>query len=175
MLALILAVALADVERFVKTPVADMTPDYIQAMLAVDEKTLSPKLRERFVAKRLELHVYRQMAEGQKRGTIRMPDSDCSIPLQAKADNIAMLKQLSFMEITEDEVHYLEESTKCSQIKMMCEFTLQIVHKKVGKRVETHYFIHPKDALAALVSEFRTKGRNTDTPFFGRSPFPQCS
>ena len=192
MLALILAAATAaanpcyaaldaqtakEIPRFVKLDVGSMTPEYIQHMLAVNDDDVPVKYRKAFQAKKLQLYSMRQLGEGERKGTIRMPDNDCSIPKEAKSSDTGMLKMAGYTEITEDEELYLEKNTRCSQREMMCEFSLQVVHQHTAgrKEVRTRFFLMPQDPLMALVIEYRQKGGSHDTPFFGRSAYPQCS
>jgi hypothetical protein len=164
------------VERFIQMDVSDMTPSFIESMMAVEEKDVPAKLRKRFRAKKFELYTYRQLGEGNRKGTVRIPDKDCAVAGEVKSQDIEMLLSVGFVEILENEVDYLKKNTRCSERKMMCEFTLQIVLEREKKRKELkkRFFLHAKDPLMALVSEYRTKGANHDTPFFGRSPFPVC-
>lgn len=166
-----------EIPRFVKLDVASMTPEYIQHMLSVDPADVPAKYRKAFDAKRLELYTMKQLGEGERKGTIRMPDKDCSIPKEAKTGDVKILIMAGYLEIYDNEEAYLISNTHCTERQMMCEFSLQVVHEHVAgkKEVRTRYFLNSKDPLMALVTELRERGGNHDTPFFGRSPFPQCS
>jgi hypothetical protein len=163
------------VERFVKTDVSDMTPAYIERMMAVDPQAVPPKLRRRLEAKRLELETYKQLGEGKRRGTVRTPEKDCALPKDADNREASVLLLAGFVEIFDPDVAYLQETTHCSQRKMMCEFSLHVVLKTQKKGPPLRrWFLHSKDPLMALVGEFQTKGANSDTKFFGL-PKPICS
>lgn len=166
-----------EIPRFVKLDVAGMTPAYIEHMVAVDAADVPAKYRKAFEAKKLELYTMKQLGEGKRKGTIRMPDKDCSIPKEGKSDDVKILLMSGYVEIYDNEETYLEEKTRCSQREMMCEFSLQVVHEHVPKKkeVRTRYFLYPKDALYALVEEYRARGGNHDTAFFGSAPFPTCN
>ncbi len=192
MLALILVAALAatkpcyaaldsqtekELPRFVKMSVSDMNPDYIEHMLSIDPADVPAKHRKAFDAKRLELYTMKQLGEGKRKGTIRMPDKACSVPKEAKSEDIKVLQMAGYLEIYENEMVYLETNTHCTERQMACEFSLQVVHEHVPgkKEVRTRYFLHSKDPLMALVGQYRESGGHHDTNFFGQNTFPQCS
>ena len=166
----------AAVEGFIRLDISDMTPSYIESMMAVNETSVPKRLRRKFQAKKLELHTYRQLGEGQRKGTVRVPGNDCALPKEGKSKDASLLLLVGYVEISDDDVQYLEKNTHCSERKMMCEFSLQIIYvrNKRSKRDEKRYFLHPRDPLMALIGEYHSKGGNRDTPFFGRSPFPVC-
>lgn len=170
------AETLAAVKRFVRLDVADMTPAYIERMMAVDPETIPQPWRRRLQAKQLELNTFRQLGEGKRKGTVRIPDDECAIPKDAKSGSVRILQMAGYVEIYDDDMAYLEDSTHCTERKMMCEFSLQVVVEGDKKgRAHKRYFLHPKDPLMALVSEFRTRHGNHDTNFFGGKIFPTCS
>lgn len=165
----------AEISAFLKMDVGSMTPELIRFMLALPETDVPEKLRKKFKAKRLELHTYKQLG-GKSRGGMIFPEKDCSIPSESKSEEIAVLQSVGYVEAFEHEIQYLHEKTHCSERQMMCEFSLQIIleKRKGGKQSVRRLFLHGKDPLMALISEFRVKGANRDTPFFGRSTFPTC-
>src|SRR4051812_20990351 len=73
-------------ETFVKVEISQLTPAYIQHMMAVNEKEVPPKLLPRFQARKLELNALRHLGEGNRKGSIRIPDKACAIPDDAKSD-----------------------------------------------------------------------------------------
>ena len=164
-----------EVERFVSMELADMSPELVTRMMAVDPQTVPPRLWRRFQGRCLELETYRQLAENKKRGTVRTPDKDCALPKDADSSEARMLMMAGFVEVFDQDVEYLKDTTHCTPRQMMCEFTLKVVLEKQKKGPpKRRWFLHAKDPLMALVSEFRTKGANRDTPFFGL-PKPICS
>ena len=164
-----------EVPRFVKMDVGDMTPGYIEHMLKVDAKDVPEKLRKKFEAKKLELYTMKQLGEGKRKGTIRMPEKDCAALSESKSQDIKALLMVGYTEVFDHEIVYLQKNTRCTERQMMCEFSLQIVLEKKAKFTEKRYFLHAKDPLMALVSQYREKGGSRDTNFFGGGIFPTCN
>ena len=141
--------------------------------MAVDIQTLPAPLRPRYKARRLELHTLKHIAEGKKKGTVRIPEADCDIPDEAKDDDPGTLVMAGFVEIAEDEKEYIEEKTKCTERDLMCEFSMQIVverHKKTNKVKRRRFFLHSNDPLFSLIGAYRSNKRiGGNTPFFGQA------
>jgi hypothetical protein len=163
------------VQAVLKTPTAELLPDLIPEFLAVDPAVLPPKLRRPFAAKRLELYTLKQIADGRKKGGVRMPEADCSIPKEAKGDSIGVLKMAGYEEISDEEEKFVEKETKCTEHDLMCEFSLQIVMERMGKAQETrhYYFLHTRDPLFGVVAQYR-QGHSGQTHFFGLG-VPVCA
>jgi len=164
------------VQYFVSIPTSELKAEWIEHFLAVDPETLPKKLRRPYKAKRLELYTLKQLSDSRKKGLLVKTADDCSIPKEAKSQDIALLQWVGYQEIFEDEEQYLIDKTQCSQKQQMCEFTLQIIiEKKPGSKfVKKRYFMHGKDPLMALVSERRAIGEHRNTNFFGIGAFPSC-
>jgi hypothetical protein len=163
------------VESFLKRPTAELPPDRIDEFVAIDPESLPKKLQVPFKAKRLELFTLKQMAEGKKKGLIRTPDEHCEVPREAKSGDARVLLMAGYEEITGEEVGCITERTKCTEMDMLCEFSLQILVERVGKKKErsSRFFLHEKDPLMAVVAGCRSaSGGNTH--FFGRGG-PVCS
>lgn len=167
------AVPAADQEKLVKafldTPTAELPPDLVPEFLAVDPLTLPKKMRQPYAAKRLELYTLKQIVDGKKRGTVRMPVEDCSIEKESKAESAKILLMAGFALITEDEEKFVMDKTQCTERDLMCEFSLQIVRVEATKKKPAHrlLFMHPRDPLFALVGQYREVGRVKQTNFFG--------
>lgn len=164
------------VRFFIKTPTAELPPELVEAFLAVKSETLPKKLRRPYEAKKLELYTLKQLAVGKNKGDYRITAEDCSAPKEGRSQDAALLKQSGYVEIEEDEEQYLIDKTHCSQQKQMCEFTLQIIVETAGRRiVRRRYFLHGKDPLMALVSEYRASKGHRNTNFFGLGSYPTCA
>jgi hypothetical protein len=71
---------LAMVKAFLKLPTAQLPPEHIPKFLAVDPAALPKELRQNFLAKRIELFTLKKITDDKKKGGVRMPEADCSIP-----------------------------------------------------------------------------------------------
>ena len=160
--------ALAMVKAFLKMPTAQLPAAHIPKFLAVDPAALPEKLRQPFWAKRLELYTLKQLADGKKKGGVRMPEEDCSIPKDTRSTSAGPLRRAGYEEISGLEEDYVMEQTECTEHDLMCEFTLQILAPSRGMK-EGHgrrLFLHQNDPLFAMVALYRQHGR-ASTRFFG--------
>jgi hypothetical protein len=165
------------VDYFVSSDLSELPPEYVEDFMAVDPEGLPPQLRLRYRARRLELQTLKQLTQGGKKGMIRTPKADCSIPDEAKSGDASTLRQASFSEISETEERFLIDKTQCSERDLMCEFSLQVVverEPKTRKVKRTRYFLYTSDPLNALVAAFRSKNGASDTNFFGKAS-PLCA
>ena len=165
---------LAMVKAFLKLPTEKLPAEHVPRFLAVDPELLPAKLRRPFRAKRIELHTFRQLADGKKKGNIRMPDENCLVPKEATSREVGILKMAGYAEITDQEERFLIEQTKCTEHDLMCEFTLRIIIDKENKIEGRRLFMHGKDPMMALVGTYRAYGRTRQTNFFGMG-FPTCA
>jgi hypothetical protein len=157
------------VKAFLKMPTEQLPVEHIPKFLAVDPEALPANLRQRFVAKKVELYTLKQLADGRKRGAVRMPEENCAAPKDSKSSMIGILHMAGYVDITEDEEKFVEDHTHCTENDLMCEFTLQIVVERVGKKKEPRrtLLLHVKDPLMTLVGQYRDQGREKQTNFFG--------
>jgi hypothetical protein len=164
------------VRAFLDTPTAELQPDLIPEFLAIDPGELPKKLRQPYEAKRLELYTLKQIIEGKKKGNVRMPEADCAIDKEAKGDSVGVMKMAGYEEISEDEERWVMDKTKCTERDLQCEFTLQVLAAKAKKtgHARRFLFLHPKDPIFALVSQYREQGRAKQTNFFGIGA-PACT
>jgi hypothetical protein len=164
------------VKAFLQTPTEQLPPDFIPEFLGIDPETLPKKLQQPYLAKRLELYTLKQLVEGKKKGIVRMPDADCSIPKESKSDSAGVLKMAGYETITDDEERWVMDKTKCTERDLMCEFTLQVVNTK-GKKPGSErrlLFLNPRDPIFALIGQYRAVGRQKQTNFFGIGS-PTCA
>ncbi len=160
---------LAMVQAFLKVPTQNLPAEHVEQFLAVDPDSLPKKLRTPFRAKRLELYTFKQMADGKRKGDVRMPEKECGIPADAKSNSAKILMLAGYAEISEAEEKFVTDETHCSERALMCEFSLQIVVEKVGRKGAAYrrLFLHTKDPLFGLVGQYRDVGRVRQTHFFG--------
>jgi len=153
------------VKAFVKMPTEDLPVGHIPKFLAVDPRALPAGLRQSFAAKRLELYTLKHVAEGKKKGGVRMPEENCSAPGEAEGQSLKVMRLAGFEEISDDEERFVKEKTNCTEHDLMCEFTLKVLLNKRSAR--RRLFLHMKDPLFALVGQYRETGRLRQTKFFG--------
>lgn len=165
------------VELFLKTPVADLPPESVDPFLAISENSLPKKLRRRFSIRKIELYSLLHLSKGKKRGNFRVMEDKCEAPRQATGADIGLLMDSGYVEISQDEVSYLTQKTKCTERDMLCEFSLQIRDEAVvvrrKKQVRRRYFLYcgsACDPLMALVAVYREHGKDNSTSFFGIGP-----
>ena len=144
----------------------------------MDPEALPNKLQQPFLAKRLELNTLKRLAEGKKRGGVRMPAEDCAIPKDDQGLLATYLRIAGFKEISDDEEKFLEKQTKCTERDLMCEFSLLIIQepkgKGKGKEKRRRFFLHFRDPIFALVDQYREQGNAKQTNFFGAAT-PVCA
>ncbi|MCX5795016.1 MAG: hypothetical protein NTY77_05950 [Elusimicrobia bacterium] len=156
------------VKAFVKMPTSELPADSIPRFLAVDPAELPAKLRKSFLAKRVELYTLKQLADGKKRGGVRMPEADCAVPKEGQSDSAEILLLAGYEEINDLEEDYVLQVTKCTEHDLMCEFSLQVLAQPKGKKggPRRRLFLHQNDPAFALVGLFRQHGK-ASTHFFG--------
>lgn len=157
------------VKSFLKTPTENLPAEHIPRFLEVDPKSLPKKLRRPFEAKCVELYSLRQVAAGNKRGGWRTPEENCEVVKEGRSNSAGILILAGFLEISEDEELWLMKETNCTEHDLMCEFTLQVVAEKAGKKAPARrrLFLHQRDPVFALISQYREEGRVRQTKFFG--------
>jgi hypothetical protein len=156
------------VKAFLKMPTKELPAEHVPKFLAVDPEALPKPLRKPFQAKRIELYTLKQLADGKKRGSVRMPEANCDIPKDTRSTSAATLRMAGYEEIEELEEDYVMQQTKCTEHDMMCEFTLQILmlpKSKNGGKTRL-LFLYDEDPLFALVAQYRQHGQSS-THFFG--------
>ena len=163
------------VKAFLKMPTADLPTAHISRFMAVDPEALPKKLRQPYEGKRLELRTLVRLAEGKKRGVVRMPEADCSRSRDAEGSAISVLLMAGYQEISFEEEKYVEKETRCTERDLMCEFSLVVVVEKKGKPpvARARFFLHFRDPLFAIVGQYR-EGHAGQTHFFGLG-VPTCA
>jgi len=164
------------VKAFLKMPTEKLPAEHIPRFLAVDPAALPEKLRRPYQAKSIELYTLKQIAEGKKRGSVRMPEENCAIPQESRAKSVNILRMAGYEEISESEEEFVMGKTNCTERDLMCEFSLQIAVERTGKKgaARRRLFLHLRDPIFALVGQYRQQGRIRQTNFFGIG-FPTCA
>ncbi|MBI3564015.1 MAG: hypothetical protein HY079_02325 [Elusimicrobia bacterium] len=151
------------VEYFLKVPTSEADPKLVNPFLAVDTQTLPKKLRKKALGKQIEIRNLIKLHETKKAGSILMPLEGCS-----EKDFVLPLNQASFYlglgyeEVNEDELEYVKNKTKCTEVDLGCRFTMKLFFTKSKPR---RMMFIPEDPIMAIVAESRGKGGSTK--FFG--------
>ena len=149
------------VEYFLKVPTADANPELINPFLAVNVESLPKKMRGKAAAKQAEVSALIRLHDRRKAGSLVQPKEDCSMKDFIKPLNMAGFFG-SYEEVTEDELRYVSDKTKCTEMDLGCRFSLLIFYEKKKDRILKFM---PNDPIMAIVAEFRNKGGSTN--FFG--------
>lgn len=168
------------VDYFTKSDTADLDPKAIPRFMELDLSKMSPGRRSAAQAKRLELKALRKTMESKTKPPIRRagqePVTDCGAE-EGTDQQVGLMKSIGFMPITEDEVQFLVQRTKCTECEMTEEFTytIMVVPGDKAKKIpaKKHTFLHAKDPLMALVSQYRGGGKG-GTDFFSVGFFGAC-
>jgi len=151
------------VEYFLKTPLEDANTKLVEPFLAVDPESLPKKLRMKAKGKQIEIRDLIKLHDTKKAGVLIQPKNDCSEKdFVSGLDELPFYRQLGYEEVNEDELEYVKNKTKCTEIDLGCRFSLHIFFKK-GK--DRRLFFVPSDPIMALVAESHGKGGSTK--FFG--------
>ena len=168
------------VDYFTKSETSDLDPKAIPRFMELDLSKMSPGRRAAAQGKRLELKALRKAMESKTKPPIRRvgqePLESCGVE-EGSAQQAKMMATIGFMPVTSDEVAFLVQRTKCTECELSEEFTYTrlIVPGDKAKKIpgEKHMFIHAKDPLMALVSQYRAGGKG-GTDFFSVGFFGAC-
>lgn len=153
----------------IKTPTAELDPTLAGAFLKLDVDTLPKRLRTRARGKQVELRSLISIAEGRKKGAIRMIGKETCEEEKFTAADIGMLLQVGFVEAQEHGVEGAERQTNCSEQDMKCQFTLKVIVMPPGSKPRRRYFFQEKDPMLAIVQLHEKAANNVggQTNFFG--------
>ncbi|TPW20685.1 MAG: hypothetical protein FD126_1440 [Elusimicrobia bacterium] len=168
------------VDYFTKSETSDLDPKAIPRFMELDLSKMSPGRRAAALGKRLELKALRKAMESKTKPPIRRvgqdPLQECGVE-EGSAQQAKIMATIGFMPVTQDEVAFLAQRTKCTECELSDEFTYTrlIVPGDKAKKIPTekHMFIHAKDPLMALVSQYRAGGKG-GTDFFSVGFFGAC-
>jgi hypothetical protein len=142
---------------FLKVELADASPKLIDPFLAVKTETLPKKLQSKAAAKQVEIAAVLRLHTVKKKGIFVNP-------LAEECNETSFVKPLSmagffpfpgYEEVTEDELKYVIEQTKCTEIDLGCRFSMLIFFEKKKDRIVKFNAIDP---IMAKVAEFRGHG-----------------
>jgi hypothetical protein len=153
----------------IKTPTAELDPTLASAFLKLDVETLPAALRVKARGKQVELRSLISIAEGKKKGAIRMIGTETCEEEKFTAADIGMLLQVGFVEAQEHGVDGASKQTNCSEQDMKCQFTLKVIVMPPGSKPRRRYFFQEKDPMLAIVQlhEKAASGVGGQTNFFG--------
>ena len=168
------------VDYFTKSDTSDLDPKVIPRFMELDLAKMSPGRRAAAAGKRLELKALRKSMESKTKPPVRRagqePLDSCGVE-EGSAQQAKIMQNIGFMPVTQDEVQFLVTRTKCTECELSEEFTYTrlIVPGDKAKKIpaEKHMFIHAKDPLMALVSQYRAGGKG-GTDFFSVGFFGAC-
>lgn len=152
-------------EYFLKTDLGAADPKLVSPFLAVNSATLPKRLRRKTAAKQIEVQSLLKLHDTKKKGNWLQPaDGACKL-----ADIVKSLKEIpayqeaGYVDLTEDEEKFVMQRTKCTELDLGCEFTLQIFFDKGQPRRLLLFF---KDPLFGIVAQMHSK-TGGQTSFFG--------
>lgn len=162
------------VEAVLSRDTSDLPSSVINAFMGVNLETIPKKLQKKAKAKRVELHTLKRLGVDKKRGLLRWPEKDCSIPVDSKSNEADVLILAGYTEVDGGDVRCVMDRTKCSERALMCEFSLNIVvEEKVKGRKKWRFFFHPSDPIMVIVAACRKGTSSTGSNFFSAAA-PQC-
>ena len=149
------------VNYFLKVDLPDANPKLIDPFLAVKTETLPQKLRGKAAAKQVEITALLRLHAVKKKGIFVQPTEGCS-----EKDFVKPMKMMGYMMgyevVNEDELKYIMDKTKCTEIDLGCRFSMLIFFEKKKDRVVKFLSADP---IMALVAE--SHGSGGTTKFFG--------
>lgn len=156
------------VKIVIDMPVERLAPEAVEGFMAIDPLSLPRRLRGKFKAKILEFNVLKHLAKKKKKGYIRRPTLECEPGEGSKSTDIRALKMAGFLEIKEEEEAYIMKRTECTELDLMCEFSLQIgLEKLKNGKIRRRLFLHERDPLHIIIDEYRSGRGARQTKFFG--------
>jgi hypothetical protein len=152
------------VNYFLKVDLADANPKLINPFLAVKTETLPKKLRNKAAAKQVEIAALLRVHDIKKKGIFVQPLTEaCSETSFVKPLTLASsFPDPGYETVTEDELKYVMDQTKCTEIDLGCRFSMLIFFEKGKDRIVKFNAVDP---IMAKVAEYRGKGGSSH--FFG--------
>ncbi|MFI5349593.1 MAG: hypothetical protein ACHQ2Z_08625 [Elusimicrobiota bacterium] len=149
------------VKYFLTVDLADANPKLIGAFLAVNTGTLPAKMREAAAAKQVQITALLRVHDVKKKGIFVQPTENCSEKDFIKPMNMMRFFSQGYELVNEDELKYVMDKTKCTEIDLGCRFSMLIFFEKKKDRVVK--FVSG-DPIMAIVAESHGGG---STKFFG--------
>ena len=149
------------VRYFLGVDLPDANPKLINPFLAVNTETLPKKLRGPAAAKQVEITGLLRLHDVKKKGIFVQPTDNCSEKNFVKPMTMSSFFSQGYEVVNEDELKYVMDKTKCTEIDLGCRFSMLIFFEKKKDRVIK--FI-AADPIMAIVAESHRGGT---TKFFG--------
>ncbi|MDE2489803.1 MAG: hypothetical protein KGM24_03085 [Elusimicrobia bacterium] len=156
-------------EYFLKVPTAQADPRFVEPFLKLDPDSLPRRLRARTRAKQIDIRALIRIHETRKKGLFLMPASCDLATFVHPFSEEKSFAMAGYGPLAEDEEQYLMNRTKCTELDMGCEFTLEIFFDKNDKKKKRHLRMHWKDPLRALLIQYHAGAKTNQTNFFGAS------
>ena len=155
------------VQYMLKTPLNEADPTLVSGFMKIDPETLPKKLRDRARAKQMEIDAVVKIHNGKKKGPFRFPVA-CEPKYYEGEEGIrAMRLIIGNVEIAQEEEEYVELKGNCTEVQLMCEFSLNVViMRRPGKPPLRRFFLMDKDPLMAWVAEKRGGGASAGNQYF---------
>ena len=149
------------VNYFLKVALSEANPKLIDPFLAVKTEALPKSLRGKAAAKQVEISALLRLHDVKKKGIFVQQRDDCS-----EKDFIKPMGMMSFFSqgyevVNEDELKYVMDKTKCTEIDLGCRFSMLIFYEKRKDRIVK---FNAADPIMALIAESHGGG---GTKFFG--------
>jgi hypothetical protein len=138
------------VKYFLKVPISDASTKLIDPFLAIKTDTLPAKLRGKAAAKQTEIAALLRIHERKKVGSLVYPLDGCS-----EKDFVKPLKEAPFFpapgyeKVNEEELKYVMDKTKCTEIDLGCRFSMLIFFEKKKDRIVKFLAADPIMAIVA--------------------------
>lgn len=153
------------VKYFLKVPISQASTKLIDPFLAVKTDTLPEKLRGKAAAKQVEIGALLRVHERKKAGSLVYPDDNCDASSFVKPLSMApFFSAPSYERVTEEELKYVMDRTKCTEIDLGCRFSLLIFFEKGKPRVLKFVSADP---IMGLVAESHGGGGGGGSHLFG--------
>ncbi|MFI5347616.1 MAG: hypothetical protein ACHQ51_14670 [Elusimicrobiota bacterium] len=152
------------VQYFLKVPLAKASTKLIDPFLAVKTETLPAKLRGKAAAKQVEIGALLRIHEREKVGSLVYPLDGCDEKTFVKPLSMApFFPEPSYEKVNEDELKYVMDKTKCTEIDLGCRFSLLIFFEKKKDRIIK---FAASDPIMAIVAESHGGGGGGSSKLF---------
>ncbi|MDE2142362.1 MAG: hypothetical protein KGJ84_08130 [Elusimicrobia bacterium] len=153
------------VKYFLKIPLSEASTKLIDPFLAVKTDTLPEKLRGKAAAKQIEIGALLRVHERKKAGSLVYPDDNCDEKSFVKPLSMApFFSAPSYERVTEDELKYVMDRTRCTEIDLGCRFSLLIFFQEKKERILKFVAADP---IMGIVAESHGGGGGGGSRLFG--------
>jgi hypothetical protein len=152
------------VNYFLKIDLADANSKLINPFLQVKTDTLPKKLQRKAAAKQVEIAALLRVHDIKKKGIFVQPMTDACTP-DSFIKPLSMASSFpdpNYETVTDDELKYVMDQTKCTEEDLGCRFSMLIFFEKGKDRIVKFNAVDP---IMAKVAEYRGKGGSSH--FFG--------